>query len=426
MPYRINKLLNPCEQSDGDKGNWSLTYTTKSGKKVKNCHTSKSKARAQIAAIEAESFAPKIFKYLSHNFEPNVGDFVKNTNSSCKHYGSEGEVYSIIPLENDAGTLCKYVCTNSGDDWDVGDILIKTLDQISPISNELWKNSNQKLNLSSDLKYHIDQDLGIKESIYRPGSYKFVSLIKEMRDAWKRKEYKPKIQDYEILFETQIGEIATFDNRLVYLDFPMPNDNNNSDFKFNHYISFLNENDYNQAIKTNQLDLNKEIKIYPIDNVTNLNSKNDFYSIIFESKINHNDFLINESKQQNKININILMTYSNKKINEVKKFLDNSKILFEAEYKGKKVNVGKPQRGGAKKKYKVYVKNSKGNIIKVEFGDIHGGLTSKISNPEARKSFVARHNCDSKNDKTKPGYWSCRLPRYWKQLGLKKTSYKWW
>lgn len=81
-----------------------------------------------------------------------------------------------------------------------------------------------------------------------------------------------------------------------------------------------------------------------------------------------------------------------------------------------KKELNKPKRGGSKKFY-VYVKNDKGNVIKVEFGDT-SGLNAKINNPEARKSFAARHQCDQKKDKTKPGYWACRLPYYAKQLGL--------
>lgn len=80
------------------------------------------------------------------------------------------------------------------------------------------------------------------------------------------------------------------------------------------------------------------------------------------------------------------------------------------------VELNSPKRGG-NKKYYVYVRNDKGNVIKVEFGDTTG-LSAKISDPEARKSFVARHQCDTKKDKTKPGYWACRLPYYAKQLGL--------
>jgi hypothetical protein len=90
--------------------------------------------------------------------------------------------------------------------------------------------------------------------------------------------------------------------------------------------------------------------------------------------------------------------------------------LMEAEYKGKEVELNEPKRGGDKKFY-VYVKNDKGNVIKIQFGDTTG-LKAKINDPEARKSFAARHQCDQKKDKTKAGYWACRLPYYAKQLGL--------
>ncbi len=98
--------------------------------------------------------------------------------------------------------------------------------------------------------------------------------------------------------------------------------------------------------------------------------------------------------------------------------------LIEAEYKGREVELNEPKRGG-KKKYFVYVKNDKGNIIKVQFGDT-SGLKAKIDDPAARKSFAARHNCAAKKDKTKPGYWSCNLPRYADQLGLKGGGNFFW
>jgi hypothetical protein len=98
--------------------------------------------------------------------------------------------------------------------------------------------------------------------------------------------------------------------------------------------------------------------------------------------------------------------------------------LVEAEYQGKEVELNKPMRGG-KKKFYVYVKNEKGNVIKVQFGDT-SGLSAKINNPAARKSFSARHNCPAKKDKTSPGYWSCNLPRYASQLGLKGGGNFFW
>jgi hypothetical protein len=72
-----------------------------------------------------------------------------------------------------------------------------------------------------------------------------------------------------------------------------------------------------------------------------------------------------------------------------------------------------PTRSSGPKKYQVYVRNPKtGNIKKINFGDLKGGLTTKINNPEARRSFVARHKCSQKTDKMTAGFWSCRIPRY--------------
>lgn len=99
--------------------------------------------------------------------------------------------------------------------------------------------------------------------------------------------------------------------------------------------------------------------------------------------------------------------------------------LDEAEYKGKKVSLNKPKRGGPKKFY-VYVKNPKtGKVKKVNFGD-SGNLSVKINEPGARARFAARHNCAGKKDKTKAGYWSCNIGRYWKSLGGSKNFSGYW
>ena len=79
--------------------------------------------------------------------------------------------------------------------------------------------------------------------------------------------------------------------------------------------------------------------------------------------------------------------------------------LEEAEYQGRKVKLGKPMQGDTKK-FKVYVKNPKGNVVKVNFGQ--KGMNIKKSNPGARKSFRARMNCDNPGPRHKARYWSCR------------------
>ena len=77
--------------------------------------------------------------------------------------------------------------------------------------------------------------------------------------------------------------------------------------------------------------------------------------------------------------------------------------ISEAEYQGRQVKLGKPTKGDVKKS-KVYVKNEKGNVVKVEFGDPNMKIKKNI--PARRKSFRARHNCDNPGPKTKARYWS--------------------
>ena len=85
--------------------------------------------------------------------------------------------------------------------------------------------------------------------------------------------------------------------------------------------------------------------------------------------------------------------------------------INEAEYQGRKVKLGKIMQGDVKK-FKVYVKNDKGNVVKVNFGqggDAKGGtMRIRKDNPEARASFRARHNCDTPGPRWKARYWSCR------------------
>jgi len=97
-------------------------------------------------------------------------------------------------------------------------------------------------------------------------------------------------------------------------------------------------------------------------------------------------------------------------------FLRNMKEdINEAEYQGRKVKLGKPTRGDVKK-FKVYVKNPKGNVVKVNFG--HGGTSAKKAGektmqiqkdiPSRKKAFRARHNCDTPGPRHKARYWSCK------------------
>lgn len=122
------------------------------------------------------------------------------------------------------------------------------------------------------------------------------------------------------------------------------------------------------------------------------------------------------------------MNYSYEQVKSNNNFINQidlspANMLHEAEYRGRKVKLGKPFRTpGGPKKFSVYVKNKSGNVVKVNFGDPN--LRVKNANPKRAKSFRARHKCDQKKDRTTPGYWSCNVARYKKALGL--TSSRTW
>ena len=107
--------------------------------------------------------------------------------------------------------------------------------------------------------------------------------------------------------------------------------------------------------------------------------------------------------------------YTVENYHDIKEFCEFMKEykadMNEAEYQGRKVKLGKPMRGDVKK-FKVYVKNPQGNVVKVNFGHKGKGnektMKIKKSNPERRKSFRARHNCDNPGPRHKARYWSCR------------------
>jgi len=93
---------------------------------------------------------------------------------------------------------------------------------------------------------------------------------------------------------------------------------------------------------------------------------------------------------------------------------NKTNLMNEAEYRGRKVSLGKPFRTpGGPKKFSVYVKKPNGNVVKVNFGHKGEGgkktMRIKKSDPQRRKSFRARHKCDTARDRTSARYWSCRF-----------------
>jgi len=211
---------------------------------------------------------------------------------------------------------------------------IRKIIKESLFENKRYIILDNEINISDDLKYHIDNNIGLKHNVFRPHSDSFNSLFREARALMRENKLAFHPGDEDLLM-TEIGETGLYKGISVPLDLPMLND----------------------------------------------------------------DDIVHD-------------------------------LLYEAKYQGEKVKLNKPKRNtkGKGGKYVVYVrdpkKKGKNKIKRVTFGS--RTMSKGIDDPKRIKSFVARHRCKETNDKTSARWWSCRLPRYAKALGLKQTGRKWW
>jgi hypothetical protein len=252
----------------------------------------------------------------------------------------------------------------------------------SPILNE---NLQSRILMTENMQYHIDNKKPLSENTFRYGSKAFLDLWAEARYLYSREALDVSGIDKEIILETKLGEYGLFEGQIVPLDMPMLDENQMLD---GYEVDFF-------QTKANVY-ANIEI---PSENPT------------FEDDIQ----IKGTGKTEEEAFDDLKQNYNNYKKTKIN----------EAEYQGKKVQIGKPKRGGASgKKFYVYVMD-KGKVKKVSFGD-SGGLSSKVNNPKARQAFSKRHNCPQKTDRTTAGYWSCRIGRYWKSLGGSKNFSGYW
>tara|TARA_R100000278_G_scaffold4186_1_gene7273 strand:+ start:45 stop:830 length:786 start_codon:yes stop_codon:yes gene_type:complete len=249
------------------------------------------------------------------------------------------------------------------------------------------------------LQYHLDNGLTLSENIYRYSSDAFINLFKEAREAVRNGDIELNEEDMELLETTDIGEYADYNGMRVPLDLPMVSPKYNPLFEIGCLIDEMieDENTIDEAASIDEMidyDLVKEL-VESIGGNINMDK--------FRKAVN----IQNENFDYNGFDM-------------LKASVD---YIPEAEYRGKKVQLNKPKRGGSKKFY-VYVKSKKGNVKKVSFGDT--GLSVKLKKRGARASFAARHKCAQKKDKTKAGYWSCNIGRYWKSLGGSSNFSGYW
>jgi ElaB/YqjD/DUF883 family membrane-anchored ribosome-binding protein len=145
------------------------------------------------------------------------------------------------------------------------------------------------------------------------------------------------------------------------------------------------------------------------------------YSAVKESELSDDELeelhdyandLVNELEYEFRLNMDLNETLYEDEYGSVQSIDYNEEFINEAEYQGRKVQLGKIMQGDVKKS-KVYVKNDKGKVVKVNFGfggkSAHGKIMRiKKDNPERRKNFRARHNCENPGPRWKPRYWACR------------------
>ena len=326
--------------------------------------------------------------------------------------------------------------------------------------------------LSEGLQYHIDKKIPLFETVYRIGSDKHLALIKEARKMYSRNVIDLCEED-EALIGTHLGEFALYEQTSTVskrragaeLKQKLKGVRSDGFGKYDATIYGLDSDGKRVELKSLN-DLNKfdkfelaEGESIPLD-LPMLNESYD-YDEVAQSEFGMDyDQLGSGEKEWVRDEIDNMSMSEDRKYNQeellrldliahrrfdcdyekctdeqkaevlkdkikvgVKEALQEAKKeIDEAEFKGKKVALGKPKRGGPKAYY-VYVKDGD-KVKKVTFGS--GGLRAKIKNKEARNAFAARHNCKDKKDRTKAGYWSCNLPRYAPALGLGAKMNTFW
>jgi len=243
---------------------------------------------------------------------------------------------------------------------------------------------NLLVDTTPGLNYHLKHGIPLSENIYRYSSKEFVQLFTEARNLHRDGYLQLCKEDRILLEETNIGEYTEYEDKIVPLDLPFA---------------------YTDEVKVNMI-------VNGQDNVT--------YRVV---DIEGDKYFLKPTLTEKPAAIFPDDFIQTRQPVDFWDYFTLDKIM-EAKYRGKDVPLNKPKRGGSKKFY-VYTKNKKGNVVKVSFGGTTG-LNVKIDEPGARASFAARHQCATKKDKTKPGYWACNIGRYWKSLGGSRNFSGYW
>jgi hypothetical protein len=268
----------------------------------------------------------------------------------------------------------------------------------APILNE---GMQSRVLMTENMQHHIDNKKPLYETTLLYGSKEYLDLWVEARYLYSRGALNVEGIDKEKITETDLGEYGIFEGQLVPLDLPMPEE------------VLLTENNIAELDK-----IKKEVEaLMPrlswIDDVTVSSYSGDLY-IDLDYELDPQE-VKQLSQLASKYNMTLMRKSSGKNASLVKRRIppkNEDEELNEAEYQGRKVQLGKPMQGDIKK-FKVYVKNDKGKVVKVNFG--FGGKSAKgkrmvikAKNPKARAAYRARHNCKNPGPRWKANYWSCK------------------
>ena len=326
----------------------------------------------------------------------------------------------------------------------------------APILNE---NLQSRVLMTENMQYHIDNKKPLYETTLPYGSKEYLDLWVEARYLYSRGALNVEGIDKEKITETDLGEYGIFEGQLVPLDLPMfeevllTEDNIAELEKIKKEVEALMPSlswidDVTVSNYSGDLDIELDYKLDPqeIKQLSQLASK---YNMDLIYKTGKNATLTKrrvppKSQELNEINLSSVGVRDLiRRVSQDAKLLDflnfdtakdfitfiqhgsledyyeiENEInqydsqLNEAEYHGRKVQLGKPMQGDSKK-FKVYVKNDKGKVVKVNFG--FGGKSAKgkrmvikAKNPKRRAAYRARHHCDNPGPRWKANYWSCK------------------
>ena len=258
--------------------------------------------------------------------------------------------------------------------------------------------------LSEGLKYHMDNNKPLTEHLYRAGSDNYFNLWAEARSLYSRNILEiTNEDDLAVLTETDLGHYGMFEGKKVPLDFPI---------ELTEEENKLFESEESKLL-AQILDTLKMMDVGDNDREKDIEKLQSLISKLDTSM----DYVASALTGKDTFDISIDQDQFGKLTSPVKE---------AAKKKKKDPPIGKPMRSSSGgKAYKVYVRDPKTKKVKtVRFGS--GGLRAKINDPKARQAFAKRHKCSTKKDRTKASYWSCRLPRYAKLLGLKSSFSGFW